>query len=340
MEDNKPSYEEVKNELNEYKELLWQLSDEYKENVAIAEKKAEEELNKRLLVEKELTNGKIAGDSIYINSLGLPACILDNDGNIVSFNNKFKFLIELLFLDVEETNSIQKLLEKGRNKNLTKGFSGYLNGDKSLYQSIYSIENSFQGIINLILRIYRNENNEEHLAIFVELHKQELESLNISEFAEKTNASNKEQKELPPEKNAENQILTDIKSYVQRYEISLQLLSFINKKINDKKENINLIRDIYNKIEKVFGLNKEGKDLLIRLETEYSTFLNNLKKEYNTLTANEEKQCMLIKAGLTYKEIAALMEISVNGVKIARNRLRKKLKLDSATKTGDFIMNI
>jgi DNA-binding CsgD family transcriptional regulator len=46
---------------------------------------------------------------------------------------------------------------------------------------------------------------------------------------------------------------------------------------------------------------------------------------------------MLIKAGLTYKEIAAMMDISINGVKIARNRLRKKLNIENDIKTSDFI---
>jgi DNA-binding CsgD family transcriptional regulator len=48
----------------------------------------------------------------------------------------------------------------------------------------------------------------------------------------------------------------------------------------------------------------------------------------------------LIKAGLTYKEIASIMGISINGVKIARNRLRKKFELENETKTSDFIDKI
>ena len=53
MVESKPTYEEVESELNEYKELLWQLSDEYKENVTAAENKVEEEITKRVLLEKK-----------------------------------------------------------------------------------------------------------------------------------------------------------------------------------------------------------------------------------------------------------------------------------------------
>lgn len=340
MEDNKPTYEEVENELNEYKELLWQLSDEYKENVTAAEKKVEVEVDKRLLLENKLAEGKTEEGSSNISMLGMPACILDKDGKIVRFNNKFKFLIELLFFDIEEINNIQGLLKKDKSKNLVKSILEYLEGDQSLYQSLYTVENPFQGVINLILRIYRNENNQEHLALFVELHKQELDSIKKGEVSEIVQVTEKKQIHVPEVTEKDNSLLKDIKSFVKRSEISTQLLSFINKKINDKTENISFIREIYNKIEKVFSLKKEGKDLLKKLDAEHKDFLVRLKKQHSSLTANEVKQCLLIKANLTYKEIAAMMEISVNGVKIARNRLRKKLKLDTETKTSEFIMKI
>lgn len=339
MDEHKAKYEELENELNEYKELLWQLSEEYKTNVTAAEKKAEEETEKRILLEKELSQQTTAKTDTSINSLGLPACILDNNGKIVQFNNKFKFLVELLFLEIDEISTIQGLLAKDNSKKTAKNVSEYLAGDKSLYQCIYRAENSFQKEINLILRIYRNENNKEHLALFVELHKQELESIKNNEPKEivSTQAGALEQTNAAT-KNDELQ--AEIKSYVRRYELSMQLLNFINKKLNDKTENITLIREIYNKIEKVFNLKKETKDILRQLNAKHKTFVTRLKKQQPKLTANEIKQCVLIRSELTYKEIAAVLEISVNGVKIARNRLRKKLGLDAETKTSEFIMSI
>ncbi|RLD68350.1 MAG: hypothetical protein DRI95_03290 [Bacteroidetes bacterium] len=340
MEENKPTYEEVENELNEYKELLWQLSDEYKENVTAAEKKVAEELDKRILLENQLAEGKTAGGSSDISMLGMPACVLDKDGKIVRFNNKFKFLIELLFFDIEGIENIQGLLGKDKTKDLLNSITEYLEGDKSLYQSIYTVENSFQGMINLILRIYRNETSQEHLALFVELHKRELDTIKMGETVDVVAVKEKTQIQENDTEEKDNDLFKDIKSFVKRAEISTQLLDFITKKINDKTENISLIREIYNKVEKVFNLKKEGKDLLIKLNTEHKDFLVRLKKQHASLTTNEVKQCLLIKARLTYKEIAAMMDISVNGVKIARNRLRKKLELDADTKTSEFILKI
>lgn len=338
MEESKPTYQEIEKELDEYKELLWQLSDEYKENVTAAEKKVEEETNKRVLLEKRLSQPN--SNQSEINSLGLPACILNNEGEIIKFNNKFKFLIELLFIDIEEVKTIQELVKKDKNNNLLDSVTEYFNGDKSLYQHIYTVANSFQGVINLVLRIYRNDNNNEHLALFVELNTKEIESIKQTESSAVIEEIPKKELVVTPVIPENNELELEIKTYVSKYEIADKLLSFVNKKINDKTENINLIREIYSKIEKVFTLKKEAKDILKKITDENKDFLVRLKKQHKSLTANETKQCVLIKTKLTYKEIAALMHISVNGVKIARNRLRKKLNLNTDTKTSDFIERI
>jgi len=351
MDENKAGCEEIIAELDEYKELLWQLSDEYKENVSAAEKKVAEEVERRENLEKELkklsqqvqekspvAENREKEGATDINQLGLPACILDNEGKVLQFNNKFKFFIELLSLDIEEVTSIEHFTEKLKNKNLDQKVKQYLQSDKNILQDIFSTVNSFKKQVHVILRVYRNELTNTHLALWIELQKEEVENLKpdlptevpVKETSQKNTVTNKEVDTL----------LSNIQSYAKRYEISSQLLSFINKKINKKAENITLIREIYNKIEKTFNLKKEAKDLLKQVETKEKDFLKRLKEQYPELTANEQKHCLLIKEGLTYKEIAALMEISVNGVKIARNRLRKKLQLDEDIKTSEFIMKI
>ena len=87
----------------------------------------------------------------------------------------------------------------------------------------------------------------------------------------------------------------------------------------------------------LFDLTSSRKKILEKINQQYKNFTQTFYNKYPELTSNEEKHCMLIKAGLTYKEIAAIMDISINGVKIARNRLRKKLKLENDIKTSDFI---
>ena len=354
MEENKNGCKEIQAELDEYKELLWQLSDEYKENVGAAEKRVAEEVEKRLELEKEIRKlekqlldkkvnegfgEKKAGTDIHL--LGLPACIFDENGNIIDFNNKFKFFVELLSFDIEEIQSIKQFTVKLKNTVLQEKVNSYFKSDKNILQAVFSTVNSFKKQVHIILRIYRNEWKNEHLALWIELQNEEINSIQPSgvlsgdeEFIKRTEIVSSQ------DTNSFDPLIADIRSYAKRYEISSQLLSFINKKINKKAENLTLIREIYNKIEKTFNLKKEAVLLLKRIEQKEKDFIKRLKEKYPELTANEQKHCLLIREGLTYKEIAALMEITVNGVKIARNRLRKKLNLDGDIKTSDFITDI
>jgi hypothetical protein len=84
MSENKPSYEQIEQELNEYKELLWQLSDEYKVNLGAAEKEVADLKEKYKLLEssKEVVKveEKTGSISPFISQLGLPACVLNKEG--------------------------------------------------------------------------------------------------------------------------------------------------------------------------------------------------------------------------------------------------------------------
>lgn len=350
METNPSDYDKLKAELDDCQQSLWELLDEYKTNVSAAEKLAEEEIEKRQKLENELKEvhnqfrlqtaegeNSIKTDDIDINLLGLSACVLDNEGKLIEFNNKFKFFVELLLLEIEDIPNLLQFAEKIENKNLARKLLTYFQSNKNVFQDIFTAENSFKNQVYIVLRIYRNELTNKHLALWVELQEEELNSLQLTQ-----SESVHEIRDSVEDKNmtADDSLIADIQSYAKRFEISSQLLSFINKKINKKAENIALIREIYNKIEKSFNLKKEAAGLLKRIETKDKQFIKKLKEQFPELTVNEQKHCLLIRQGLTYKEIAALMEISVNGVKIARNRLRKKLALDGDTKTSEFIMKI
>ncbi len=328
-------YEKLEKELEEYKKLLWQLSDEYKVNVTAAEKKLEKEITKRQAIEYKLkrklkTEEKIISteknsDFSFISSLGLPACIIDNEGKIKKFNNKLKFLIEILFLEIEDINTIQKLVVNDKTQNLTNKINEYFSDNERLFQSLFKVENSFQNQINLIFRIY-NYDNENHIVFLLELNKHEIESL-----------SKNKGKEIILEKKEEqnnNKIDTfsiEISNFSEKYEIEADLLKNIKNLKNP---------DVKKVISKSFDLNTERKNIYNDITSNKTEFISKLEEKYPNLTSNEIKQCILIKEGLTYKEISAIMNISVSGVKIARNRLRKKLDLDNKTKTQDFIDSI
>ncbi|MGP1445962.1 MAG: hypothetical protein ACTTKO_00325 [Candidatus Limimorpha sp.] len=62
-------------------------------------------------------------------------------------------------------------------------------------------------------------------------------------------------------------------------------------------------------------------------------FYDNLLSDFPELTRNELRLCAYIKMKLSSKEIATINNITVNGVIMARKRLRKKLKINDTDKT-------
>ncbi len=69
----------------------------------------------------------------------------------------------------------------------------------------------------------------------------------------------------------------------------------------------------------------------------HEDFYSIIKKKYPTITAKELRLIALLKLNLTSKEISALLNISADGVKKARYRLRKKMNLTTKESLQDHI---
>ncbi len=345
MDANKPTYEELEKELEEYQTLLWQLSDEYKLNLGNAEKKISELESKCKNLEKEqhkdsenttnteknseIEDSLIEEKSASLSSLGLPACVIDKTGEILEFNNKFKFLVELLSFDVETISNISKIFDKDSSNEIAENYKLFQSTEEGLFQNILSVKNAFNVNINILVRIYACKENSNFLAMFIELNSMDIHNLQVStsQTTEKKESEEKEQVEAIKKDNT-------IEIFAEKYEVYQKLLKIFGKKRRKKPEL--LPEEVYLAFIRAFNLEHDRNNILFTLNEEYEAFAKDIKRKYPQITNNEEKHCMLIKAGLTYKEIAAIMDISVNGVKIARNRLRKKLNIDSET-TSDFI---
>ena len=67
--------------------------------------------------------------------------------------------------------------------------------------------------------------------------------------------------------------------------------------------------------------------LMAELQTSNLNFRERLKREHPGLTAYDLRLCTYLKANLTTKEIATLLNITPDSVKKAKHRLRKKMSL-------------
>lgn len=75
-------------------------------------------------------------------------------------------------------------------------------------------------------------------------------------------------------------------------------------------------------------------------EAIHKDFAMNIKKRYPEVTKNELRFMALLKMNMSSKEIASILNISIAGVKKARNRLRKKLQINPQDSLEALIISI
>ena len=75
----------------------------------------------------------------------------------------------------------------------------------------------------------------------------------------------------------------------------------------------------------------------IRFQEVHTDFYSNLRKSYPELSNNEIRLCAFLKLNMTTKEIAAITYQSLNSIKVARYRLRKKLGLSKEHNLNAFL---
>jgi len=81
-------------------------------------------------------------------------------------------------------------------------------------------------------------------------------------------------------------------------------------------------------------------DFEVRFQEVHTDFYNSLSKKFPELTANELRLCAFLKLNMTSKEIAGLTYQSVDSLKTARYRLRKKLGLNREDNLVAFLTRI
>ena len=84
---------------------------------------------------------------------------------------------------------------------------------------------------------------------------------------------------------------------------------------------------------------KDWDEFKMYFEKVHSSFFENMKQHFPDLSQSDLKLCALISLNLSMKEMAELMGISPESVKMARHRLRKKLDIASDENLVDFLAN-
>lgn len=120
------------------------------------------------------------------------------------------------------------------------------------------------------------------------------------------------------------------------------IIAELNEKLLNSKFNAKSTDD-FNEIEALLNAKlttEEDWDQYLQLFTlKNPSFIPELKNRFPKLSRNEIKIFILIKLGLTTREMAGILMISTSSVNTARYRLRKKLNLDTDQKIEDIIEN-
>lgn len=112
-----------------------------------------------------------------------------------------------------------------------------------------------------------------------------------------------------------NEILTGIadKLMKAKHQFTEQNRDFIEKCIVELRENTD---------------DSDWKNFELQFNQVYEAFYRKLDNINPNLTVNDRRLCAYLRLNMTTKEIAALTNLSVHSVEVARHRLRKKLQID------------
>lgn len=135
----------------------------------------------------------------------------------------------------------------------------------------------------------------------------------------------------------QNEIVNYALSVIQKNEyfgeIKQQVSELLKLKGIDRNHEITAI---IRRLVQTINANKDIDDVQKNIEEVNYQFMYQLKESFPNLSDNEKRLCGFLRIGLSNKEIAALNNISLKAVEMARYRLRKKLDIDGQVDLAEF----
>ncbi|MBD1395333.1 tetratricopeptide repeat protein [Mucilaginibacter sp. ZB1P21] len=105
----------------------------------------------------------------------------------------------------------------------------------------------------------------------------------------------------------------------------------------DKRDQKKQMQQIILQINESFNHDQPWKEFTAAFEQVHQSFFDNLKKQSSDLTSADIRLITLLKINLDSKDMAALLGISMDSLRVSRYRLRKKLNLTQGDNLTAFI---
>lgn len=165
-------------------------------------------------------------------------------------------------------------------------------------------------IVLLLLRLEKNKKKK------VELEKERL--------TEKLDHTNRE-------------LTTYVMYLLRKNEFILSIIEKLKKaRLDAKPENKKVIAELIAELKSNTEL-VSWEEFELRFQEVHTDFYDQLRKKFPDLSTNEVRLCAFFRLNMTTKEIAAITYQSLNSIKVARYRLRKKLKLSQEENLIQFL---
>ena len=111
-------------------------------------------------------------------------------------------------------------------------------------------------------------------------------------------------------------------------------------KREEKSERISRINTLMKSINHDISTDENWNDFNAIFSQVHKDFFTNIKNRFPDMTPSELRLCSLLKLNLHSQEIATILGISTDSLRIARYRLRKKLGLDKNEDLVSYLINI
>jgi phosphate/sulfate permease/DNA-binding CsgD family transcriptional regulator len=124
----------------------------------------------------------------------------------------------------------------------------------------------------------------------------------------------------------------------QQRELLDSITKAIENAVHEKniEEKNHLLLEEIKRIKQKMSFTSEAEKIYQDAEQAHNEFSSRLLTRFPNLSQQERRLMILLRIGLSSKEIAPLLNISVKSVEISRYRLRKKLNLDKDSNLVDF----
>jgi len=299
-------------------------------------------------------------ESDILNELGISYLALGEIERAASYSEQSKVLADQTIY-VEKQKDARKTLadiyqEQGQYEKALMNFKEY----KALHDSIFQEEKSNQVLeLQTLYETAEKEKNIQELEAQAEIDRLNRNylmggiGLLIVLFSIILNREMQRRKKARQLANAEQARLQDQIDFKNR-ELTSQALNLArkNEMLQEIKNDLESIRKkaeeesagdmkgVFQKINFDKQIDKNWEQFTQTFTQTNSSFIQSLTSNYPDLTKNDLRLAALLRMNLSTKDIATILNISDDGVKKARYRLRKKLNLDTSESLDALVMGM